>query len=712
MTSLRLSFLCFGSLTRLTGRGGWLWGAVFGLLLAGELPAASLPRSEPHQQVLCDYLGSLKESDFDPGQIREDADPAGLSGEALYRSWLLAQRGGAYGLQAPSSAYLLSSIESGDKVMQPMGVELARMAKMYPDKYEHPRALRMRAFVPSVVDLLMLEDLYGQPAGKAVARFDFLGGTLIWLAYNYGEVKADLPEDVRKAYETGLRKMVARLKEWGPTGLHTNMDLFAPVGLAYAARALDDPEITRTATEIARTLYTDPRHFNPAGFFVEENGFDTSYNGIALFFSTWAGLISDWDFVQKALDQTYKLRAHLSLPEPPEVRDKSGNRLWFGPTHFSTRTSGDSPSDQWGWTDRNVGASLLTDHALPLVPLPAEEVLRNPRREKGPPSENPAPWKEHHWIRSNLATEFHKPGFYDRLLKLHAEDSPLVKLPFDRPGGFVEQFGDTFVVAKFPRYGVIIFSGQVSSEYTGIARGFGGGNVSAFWMPDTGPVLLGRRGGTQGDHPDRPEAWRDRPVNAISGQTDNGKMFSSSRCLVPERTIQTSPEGFDVTVKGTMGTYPERIKLRGTMTYQRRFTGDADGVTVESSVHSDTKDVLAEMVETIPFFLKDAKVHRAEAPPPFGFEFQVGSTWSEATAEPVDNVTAIRVHRHRGAVEVRLEKPSRVRLSPNEWTDLYHSRAICRNVLIDYPLPDKPGEPFEARMTYRIVPAEVPAAGN
>lgn len=526
------------------------------------------------------------------------------------------------------------------------------------------------------------------------------------MAYNYGEAKADLPEKVQQAYETGLRKMVDRLKEWGPAGLHTNMDLFVPVGLSYTAKVINDPEITKTAIEVSKQLYTNPNYYNPAGFFVEEGGFDTSYNGIALFFSTWAGLISDWDFVHKALDQAYKLRAYLSLPEPPGAKDKLGKRMWFGPTHFSTRTSGDSPSDQWGWIDRNIAASWMTDHALPLVPMPDEESLRRPPRETGTMDESPAPWKETHWTRSNLATEFNKPGFYDRLVKLHAEDSPLVKLPFDRPGGFIEQFGDSLVIAKFAHYGVVIFCGKVSSEYTGIARGFGGGNISAFWMPEGGPIILGRRGGTQGDHPDLPEEWRERPVNAISGQSANGKMFSSSRCQNPERTIRVGKDSFDVTVKGAMGTYPSRIKLRGTMTYERRFTGDKDGVTVESSVQSDTKDVLGEMYETIPFFLKDARIHPDDALPPFGIEFKVGSNWQAATAEPMDNVTAIRTHRYEGALEVQLEKPSRVRLSPKEWVDRYQSRATCRNVMIDYVLPGKGGEPFETRMKYRVVPLD------
>lgn len=146
MISLRdFSMICLFLARDTWGRGGICLLALGFCLVSGAVSAASLPRDEPYQQVLCDYLGSLKESDFDPGQEREDKDISGLSGEALYMHWLLSQRGGtAFGMDTPSSAYLLASIESGDQVIQPKGLGLARFAKINPDKYENPRALRLR----------------------------------------------------------------------------------------------------------------------------------------------------------------------------------------------------------------------------------------------------------------------------------------------------------------------------------------------------------------------------------------------------------------------------------------------------------------------------------------------------------------------------------------------------------------------------------------
>lgn len=54
-----------------------------------------------------------------------------------------------------------------------------------------------------------------------------------------------------------------------------------------------------------------------------------------------------------------------------------------------------------------------------------------------------------------------------------------------------------------------------------------------------------------------------------------------------------------------------------------------------------------------------------------------------ATAEYQENVTAVKLTRFRGAVQVLFDRPQRVKLSPAVWADNYLSRARCRNVLID-----------------------------
>src|SRR5262249_48290135 len=151
------------------------------------------------------------------------------------------------------------------------------------------------------------------------SRSDFLGGNLIWLGYTYKQVKDVLPAAARAAMEEGLKKLVLRLNRWGPKGSMTDMDLFAPVGLAYTASGLDDAEVRQIAETYSRRLFTEPRYFNPAGYFVDVGCFDTSYNGISLYFSIWAALATDWKFARDAVDRAHRLRAHLCLPDPDGV---------------------------------------------------------------------------------------------------------------------------------------------------------------------------------------------------------------------------------------------------------------------------------------------------------------------------------------------------------------------------------------------------------
>src|SRR5262249_486232 len=146
------------------------------------------------------------------------------------------------------------------------------------------------------------------------------------------------------------------------------MDLFAPVGLAYVASAVDDADIRRITEAYARRLFTDPRYFNPAGYFVDVGCFDTSYNGISLYFANWAALAGRSTFGRAAVDKAYRLRAPLGLPGPDGVA--------FGPSHMSSRTSADSPHDQWNFPHRPYAAALVTDEALHLAPLPTPEALR------------------------------------------------------------------------------------------------------------------------------------------------------------------------------------------------------------------------------------------------------------------------------------------------------------------------------------------------
>src|SRR5207249_3733908 len=111
----------------------------------------------------------------------------------------------------------------------------------------------------------------------------------------------------------------------------------------------------------------DRRLFDPAGYFVDCGIFDASYNGISLYFATWAGAATGSPQFREALGRAYRLKSYLSLPEP--------DGTLVGPTHFNPRTSGDSANDQWAWRFRDCAAAMLTDEALPCARPPTPQEL-------------------------------------------------------------------------------------------------------------------------------------------------------------------------------------------------------------------------------------------------------------------------------------------------------------------------------------------------
>jgi hypothetical protein len=331
-------------------------------------------------------------------------------------------------------------------------------------------------------------------------------------------------------------------------------------------------------------------------------------------------------------------------------------------------------------------------------------------------------WDRLSWTSMNFAYEYYRKGFYEQRAKLEAENSPLLHPAFLRPGTFVRAFEKDFVTAKFDNFGAIIHTGVVGGDDKRWHRpyGFGGGALSAFWTPEAGPVLLGRRRGIQGNTFDIYDEWRVWPTHAITGIAENGRVVSSARTQRPEVMYEIGKSTAKIDVKGEMPkSNAQGEVVTGAVAYTRRFVVNKDGLQVESAAKGDGKDKLAELYEVIPVFLGNGYANRPTTVPPTQISFLVGRQWSEATAELTSNVREVRVNRQRGAIAIQFSKPQRVRLSPSDWVDGYQSQATCRNIMIDL-LGDgtRPVAPAAASVKYRIVsvtetpPSEAATSGN
>ncbi len=714
----------------------------------------ALPNNHAYQVVLRDYLATLTEADFslelkplafDEAWVAEDED--------LHRLWVATRSlPNAMGLTLAADNFLLKTIESEEGVRMRAGKRGSQGipgVSIHPDDtvwwaswdypgnpYRGSHAVRNRAFVVAAVDMIMLDQLHtsGTHWVANARRSDFLGGTLAWLAHVYHDVRDDLPEPVRTAYEQGLATFVGRLTEWGPTAVCDNMDMKAHVGLAYLAATFKEGTLVDQARAYtARAL----RLVHPAGMIRDASGLDATYNGIALYDIVWASAVSAWPEFSETLRRMSELKAYLTLPEPDVAN-------FLGPSHFSTRTSGDAANDQWtGGYHRDLAIAMRTDEALYLMyggrakrdthwAAPDREVMLTETRrsievfnEKSlqPSTQRFTSWEAGWWGsgRVNYAHDYYVKGFYDRLRSLRDDQDPLTLPPFSRPDAtFIRTFPDqamqdipanerdAFLVVRFANYGAVIYSGPIGrTRY----MNFAGGALSAFWTPSGGSILLGRTG--QPVNPERTRQtwadWRLWPTHALSGATPSGDAFSTARVRRRVSTVayEIGAESAVATVDGPIGKHHDGSRaaqngcITGDVRYQRRFTLDAKGVAIETRLESDGTDTVTDLCEILPVFLREM---RLQDEVPHRIRFEIDGALSEATESFADGVTAVHIERFDGGAVIRFETPQRVRLG-EVWTDNYQTRAAVRNLLIDLLGQDKGPVPLpNVTLRYRIEP--------
>jgi len=87
------------------------------------------------------------------------------------------------------------------------------------------------------------------------------------------------------------------------------------------------------------------------------------------------------------------------------------------------------------------------------------------------------------------------------------------------------------------------------------------------------------------------------------------------------------------------------------------FHLDDKGLRVETRVSGDGKDQITELYEVLPVFLREAALQPKATPTTI--EFQAGGKWAPATAEYRDKVTAVKLTRFDGAVQIKFDQPRR-----------------------------------------------------
>ncbi|MDP6505074.1 MAG: hypothetical protein QF886_15745, partial [Planctomycetota bacterium] len=301
-------------------------------------------------------------------------------------------------------------------------------------------------------------------------------------------------------------------------------------------------------------------------------------------------------------------------------------------------------------------------------------------------------WPSHNYaISVCFAYDHYRKGTHVRLKKLQAENSPMLRSPFERGETFIRNFSNAFTVARMDDFAVIIHTGPVGYDDPMSGNfhhkgpyGFGGGQLSAFWTPKSGSILLGRRGGMSWDKSyDTVENWKQWPIHAVSGSTHEGKVFTSGRIVRPK--VESEVEDNRATIR-VSGRIPAEILgqgkvLQGRIAYERSFAIAKEGVTVTTTARAYGQDKVAELYETFPIFIP--KASKKGEGPPLKIEFKANNKWSPAIAEFQEGISAIRITRYEGAIEITFKTPRRAALSPEEFKRGFITRNPMRNIMVD-----------------------------
>ncbi len=699
--------------------------ATAGPTLAQSRPAGrrGLPQQHDYQKKLRAFWATLSEKDFEPPRGKKFTVVKGLDRDEQFRLWVLSidpvrigAKRSAPSVNLPSAQFLLRHVESptDQTVIQPWvwAEPLVWLAnwKYAGNPYHGSRALKLRAFVFAAQDMMMMDEQQEHSTAPLWRRADWFAPHLLLYACTYDGVKDVLPESARQAFEAGLEKMVRRLIGWGPKGEETFFDMQAAVAMTILHRSLDNAKLRPLMEAYVKRFLTEGEFYHPAGYFPDQGCFDTGFNGLTLYFATWLAARTDWPWAREAVARAWKLRGYLMLPEPDEKRHR------LSPTHMTLRTASPVAYDQWGWPFRSVTAGYLSDDALCQTPWPTPADLDNSasRAVAGLNfmlAENPGAlknealksdvWRWRLWPGSgifpmvNYGHDHYPRGFAARLAELKRKGSPLLRLPFERPGTFIEPFGKAFLIARTRHFGAIIHTGPVSQypgktylEYPNAPYGLGGGTLSAFWTSTAGSAILGRRGGMnapggKANSFDRPQQWRDWPVHAVSGSTADGKFFTSARIQKPAAAYEVKAGRATVRVSGLIPAAPlgKEKSLAGKLAYARTFRVEPEALHVQTTIDGDGSDRVAELYEVVPAFHREGSLQPKTVAATI--EFQSGGRWAPATTTYTTRVEAIRISRFAGAVVIKLDRPRRVKLSPTETAPGWLTAGVSRNILID-----------------------------
>lgn len=698
-----------------------------------------LPRDHAYQQELCRWLGSLAEDELRLERIDLAWDGTVRDAEHGSRLW------GYFGYGGPSPGTILRSpphwfvlddgqghgIEGSGNVRLPrwgneaavfhgLDLPLAHGGQGNPC-FRHPAVAR-RALVATAIDLMMTDDSHGKI--DEIARSDFLGGAMNGWLETYALCREVIDAKTQAAFAAGFERMIDNYLRWKPRDVNTNMDMRAVASAARFYAVSRDAQVRDKCLRTARLflfghedgslekLDSKAGTYYPAGYIGENEGPETTYNGVSFYHLLEArcAVVDDpaWAFLDPVLRAMIEFKTTQYFPNIG---------MYDGPAGYACRTGNSYVFDQRGRPWRDVAAADLFPEARSLVSLgkkgqtlpPLDTIserlrsqirkLNQPatggKKRQQPAEDVPMVWEaDHaqHWPPDS--TFFSRPGWYERLRQLVEAGGPEIALPYDRPGASFSRFFGTPGAEEFWAYRRAEGDRDFGFFVEHVPRtwpygSWAGGSLQTFWTKRTGILVLATHDKT-GDEFDKQENTRFFRV-IDQWATDHVWGRAGERIF----TTATSFELHATEVKvNRQGDQPSII----TTTV---FSDDANqlcqpGAKVESRFEAVdhglrvTKKLIGtingdELWATIPVYLRHAERHRT-------LQDTVIDGWVNDAWMPLDTklrtVSRIRLGRDTGETGlawgyVEFGEPRRVRLSAEPWQAGYQSRSRIRNIHID-----------------------------
>ncbi len=691
--------------------------------------------------VLRESMSHLAAADFEvtpaPITFADTGDD-----DATYRLWSAVVRPGGEVPGLPSyaavnvdaSAFTLAAVEAGgglphayvgDNAPVTFGAAFYATWDDPGNPYFGDAALMRRAFYTAAADLITMQDctardacMRGAMSSQVVNRDNFNGAFREYAHIAYLAHQSSLiPACDLAAYDVGLRRLFDWWEGEGYASGNADMIMATLPAVHYAAEALGDPALRARA--IAKAADVMARNCDEAGFCNHQNGsYDASYEGFSAVHIAEAALVTRDPDLVRWTERFALLRGYTTLPEP------DGSLV--GPSHFSPATSRPAAYDQVSLYVRDTAVAQLTDEGLFFLhageqpfPSPAEmrAFLGMPARmaeanqfARNVGNDTMWDWSYRHYPRqSSPGFVSFAPGTYARFRDAAGTDMALP--PMRRAADFARTFGSELVSARAGGLGMIVHFGGIDDGDVG--SGFGGGALSALWTEQTGAVLLGWNRGSQAfedrtitvascsdarcrastcagttcvERVDTTFTWADLygwPTHAISGRA-GGASFSSARIVDPSETITSAGGVTTITTTGDVngGMAEDGAALAGAFVVSRTFqlapgTAGTGELTLTTEIDS-SGNAADEIFEVLPVFLGQG----SSAAGTVVRLRQSSGTIVDATATETTSVVAIRIERFGATIEIALDTPHGVRLSPADTTSTYMWQPRGRNVLV------------------------------